>query len=124
MRNLQNKEAREKISKLETNEEINEYFNEQAKFVAARINFQRIDNFNGAYDFLNNEYPSLVYFEGSIYPSAFNAFQASRTNKSYFRNQLQKYLEPEDLYQLCIQISNPVNWGAIRDRMMRKIIRR
>ena len=40
----------------------------------AKRKIETIDNFNGVFDFLNNEYPCEVFFEGRVYPSVFHAF--------------------------------------------------
>lgn len=39
----------------------------------------RITQFRGQYDFLDNTYPCLVMLEGDLYPSAEHAFQAAKT---------------------------------------------
>lgn len=38
----------------------------------------RIDSFRGAYRFLSNFFPAEVAYEGAIYPSVENAFQAAK----------------------------------------------
>ena len=39
-----------------------------------------ITDFNGYYEFLNNDFPTWIYYEGSLYPSVSTAFQAARTS--------------------------------------------
>lgn len=38
-----------------------------------------INNFNGHYQFLNNDHPAWVHLEGLLFPSAAIAYQAART---------------------------------------------
>lgn len=38
-------------------DEIDRYFRDQANFYFAKREIEKIDNFNGAFDFLNNEFP-------------------------------------------------------------------
>ena len=47
-----------------------------------------INDFNGHYQFLNNDFPSWVCIEGDLYPSASIAYQASRTTNQEIRHQL------------------------------------
>lgn len=49
---------------------------------------QPIDNFNGYFGFLNNDYPCWVLLDGTLYPSVTTAYQASRTNDGEVRQQI------------------------------------
>lgn len=42
------------------------------------MNQNRIDSFRGAHRFLSNFFPAEVSYEGAIYPSVENAFQAAK----------------------------------------------
>jgi hypothetical protein len=48
-----------------------------------------ISDFNGHYQFLNNDHPAWVLLDGELYPSVSIAYQASRTSSSSVRQQLQ-----------------------------------
>ena len=44
-----------------------------------------INDFNGNYQFLNNDYPSWVNLDTILYPSISIAYQASRTDSENIR---------------------------------------
>ena len=48
-----------------------------------------INDFNGHYQFLNNDFPAWTAYQGELYPSASIAYQASRTKDCALRKQLQ-----------------------------------
>jgi hypothetical protein len=47
-----------------------------------------INDFNNHYQFLNNDHPAWVAVEGSLFPSASIAYQASRTDNLAIRQSL------------------------------------
>lgn len=47
-----------------------------------------INDFNGHYQFLNNDHPAWVNLDGDLYPSASIAYQAARTTNYAIRQQL------------------------------------
>lgn len=48
-----------------------------------------ITNFNGYFEFLNNDFPTWVMFENELYPSITTAFQAARCSDLSIRKQIQ-----------------------------------
>lgn len=47
-----------------------------------------INDFNGHYQFLNNDYPSWVCLDSILYPSASIAYQSARTDDISIRKSL------------------------------------
>jgi len=47
-----------------------------------------IQDFNGHYQFLNNDHPAWVSLDGMLFPSVAVAYQAARTNDPSLRLQL------------------------------------
>jgi predicted NAD-dependent protein-ADP-ribosyltransferase YbiA (DUF1768 family) len=113
----------EEIRELEDQKDIDKYFEDQTTYKLAKQKFEIIDNFNEEFSFLNNSYPSEVFFEGKIYPSIFNAYQASRTVNDFFRKLLQKTQTPEKIYEIAVQITDPIDWNTKRLLIMEKLIR-
>lgn len=55
-----------------------QYFNDQANKLMKNKTVGKIDDFNGEYfGFLNNDFPSLVYFSNLFFPSINAAFQVN-----------------------------------------------
>ena len=109
--------------KADDHQEIDKYFKEQAQFISAKTKFETINGFFDDFEFLNNEFESEVQYNGLFFPSAFNAFQSARTSKKYYIDKLQQNLSPEDLYDVCIQISDPLDWEERREGIMTRIVR-
>jgi predicted NAD-dependent protein-ADP-ribosyltransferase YbiA (DUF1768 family)/RNA recognition motif-containing protein len=121
MGEVQNPKAQ--LLSLQTEEEIDKYFQDQAHFVLAKRKIETIDNFNGVFDFLNNEYPCKVYFEGRLYPSVFHAFQAARSDKDHERAKMSLADSMQELYELATEIEDPIDWHNKRLTVMEKCIR-
>ena len=102
---------------------MDKYFADQASFYFRKKKMEQIDNFNGDFAFLNNEYPCDVYFEGKMFPNVYNAFQAARTSGEYFRTQFQKTLTISERFELSKQIRDPENWRSRRLIVMETLLR-
>lgn len=113
----------EYVKNLENQEDVDKYFTDQANFYFKKKKMEQIDNFNGDFAFLNNEYPCDVYFEGKMFPNVYNAFQAARTTGEYFRTQFQKTLSVTERFELSRQIRDPVNWESRRLIVMETLLR-
>lgn len=104
-------------------EEIDKYFEDQAHFYLTKKKIETIDNFNGIFDFLNNEYQCEVYFEGRYYPTVFHASQAARSDQDHIRAKISHADSMQELYELATLIKDPTDWANKRLAMMEKIIR-
>jgi predicted NAD-dependent protein-ADP-ribosyltransferase YbiA (DUF1768 family) len=116
---------RQHLMQLQTKskEEIDKYFEDQAHFYLAKRKIETIDNFNGVFDFLNNEYPCEVYFEGLMFPSVFHAFQAARSTKEHERAKIAYADSMQELYELATEIEDPADWQSKRLLVMEKCLR-
>lgn len=111
------------LAQLQTEEEIDKYFQDQAHFLMAKRKIETIDNFNGVFDFLNNEYPCAVYYEGRLYPSVFHAFQAARSDLDHQRAKIALAESLQELYELATEIEDPHDWANKRLTVMEKCLR-
>ena len=115
--------ANEQLKKLQTDEEIDKYFQDQANFYLAKRKIETIDNFNGVFDFLNNEFPCEIYYEGRIYPSVFHASQAARSTKDHERAKIALAESMQELYELVTEIEDPEDWQLRRLVVMETCLR-
>ena len=113
----------EQFKKLQTEEEVDKFFAEQAHFYLAKKKIETIDNFNGVFDFLNNEYPCEVYYEGRIYPSVFHASQAARSTKDHERAKIALAESMQELYEIVTEIEDPDDWQSKRLTVMETCLR-
>lgn len=103
--------------------EIDQYFEDQASFLFQKQRMDRIDNFNGYFDFLNNEYPCCVYFDGLPFKSVAYAYQAARSTQRHIREKISLADTPMELYDIASKIEDPENWNSQRLKMMEMIVR-
>ena len=89
-------------------------FEDQAIFLLQKQKLERIDNFNGYFDFLNNEYPCSVYFEGIIYKSVAHAYQAARSLHQFIKEKIAYADTLVELYEIAAEIDDPPNWQSNR----------
>ena len=111
------------LKNYQMNEE-DKIFDEQAAFLLRKQKVERIDNFNGPYyGFLNNDFPSLVGYSGLIFPSVNAAFQAARTDNQHIRHKISLIDNPQELWEIAINIDDPPNWVKDRVRIMELLLR-
>ena len=103
--------------------EIDQYFEEQANFYVRKRELERIDNFNGYFDFLNNDFPCPVYYEGLIYKAVSYAFQAARATEQYIREKIVRADTLMEMYEIAANIEDPPDWQKNRLKVMEMLIR-
>lgn len=108
---------------MENPEDIEKYFTDQTRFHFAKLNVETIDDFNGDFGFLNNEYESEVYYEGLVYPNVYTAFQASRSTNDFVRKQISEAKSAYEVYSLSQQIEDPKDWPSRRLKVMEMLAR-
>ena len=111
------------LKTLENQEDVDKYFTDQANFYFKKKKLEQIDNFNGDFAFLNNEYPCDVFYEDLMFPNVYNAYQASRTDSTFFRNKFLKQLTIYERFELSKQINDPENWISKRLIVMETLLR-
>jgi len=103
--------------------EIDQYFEEQAEFYVRKRELERIDNFNGYFDFLNNEFPCPVYYDGLMYKGVSYAYQAARCTEQYLREKIAKADTIMEMYEIAAKIEDPPDWQKNRLKVMEMLIR-
>lgn len=111
------------LKTLENKSDIDKHFADQARFLATKQKFDRIDNFNDEFDFLNNEFEAPVVLEGETYPTVAAAYLAARTPLPVFRKKLQGDLDTFEFFDLAKQIPNPPDWDARKLGVMEQLVR-
>ncbi len=103
--------------------DVDQYFDEQAKFLIEKQKLETIDNFNGYFDFLNNDYFSDVYYDGLVYPSVSYAYQAARSTEQYIREKIVRADTLGEMYEIASKVDDPEDWGKLRIKVMEMLIR-
>lgn len=111
------------LKTLESRQDEDKYFMDQANFYFKKKKLERIDNFNGDFAFLNNDYPCDVYYDGHMYPNVFNAFQAARDSSKMYREHFQKQLTVYERHELSRKINDPADWHSKRLITMETLLR-
>jgi len=83
------------------------------------VGFNKI---NGT-DFLSNSYPSVISFEGLLYPTVQHAYEASKTNNLEIRELIRKCKTASDAKKLSRSITVEKEWVESKIRIMKNLIR-
>jgi ribA/ribD-fused uncharacterized protein len=78
--------------------------------------------FQGRNRFLSNFYPAIVKFEGLTFPTAENAYQASKSSDSKVRRKF-LHLPPQDAKRMGQVIELRDFWDGIKLQVMEEILR-
>lgn len=86
---------------------------------------EKIEGFSNEYGFLSNFYPSTVYLDGLRYPTVEHAYQASKTNYSYFRQQISELpaSKAADVKRMGKTLPLRHNWNRIKLSIMEDLVR-
>lgn len=78
--------------------------------------------FRGEYWFLSNFYPISIEFEGDVYPTVENAFQAAKTlNKS--ERTIFKTCSPNLAKKIGRQVTLRPDWEQVKVNIMKELLR-
>lgn len=80
---------------------------------------EAINSFRGEYSFLSNFYPAPTEYQGIIYPSAENAYQASKTlgDRKPFES-----MTPTAAKRVGRQVVLRPDWDTVQVGVMRKVV--
>lgn len=82
-----------------------------------------IDSFDGAYTWLSNFYPHVVFYDGINYPSAEHAFQAAKTLNAYDRALIKECPNPGKAKRMGREVTLRPNWEDIKVDIMYEVLR-
>jgi ribA/ribD-fused uncharacterized protein len=82
----------------------------------------KILKFRGKFAFLSNFYPCKVEYEGLIYPSVENAFQAAKT--APFRRKVFTKVSPKEAKKLGRRVPILGDWEGRKLRVMKELVRK
>ena len=81
----------------------------------------RIDNFRGTHRFLSNFFPAEVAYEGAIYPSVENAFQAAKCVSASERTVF-AVCSPAEAKRFGRHVRLRPDWEQIKLDIMRQLV--
>ena len=82
-----------------------------------------IDRFMGEYRFLSNFHPAVVSFEGQVYPTVENAYQAAKTANRDERAKI-ALASPGEAKRMGRRCVLRPGWAAIRLAVMEDLVRK
>lgn len=88
-------------------------------------NIKIIDRFikENGYEFLSNFYPSIIRFDGLLYPTVEHAYQASKTIDQNLRKIISKISNPIETKKIGKTLKLRENWEEIKVDIMKNLIR-
>ena len=84
------------------------------------MNNEAVPKFRGKFAFLSNFYPCKVEYEGSIYPSVENAYQASKT--ALHRRRKFVSISPKEAKRKGRKVLLLQGWGSKKVAIMRGLV--
>ena len=81
-----------------------------------------IDRFEGDFEFLSNFGPGEVVYEGRLYPTVENAFQAAKSTDADARRQFE-HCSPDQAKRLGRRSRRRDDWGTVRVDVMHELLR-
>lgn len=84
---------------------------------------EKIYEFRGEYRFLSNFYPCEVEYEGIVYPSVENAFQAAKTLNNEERLQFTN-VKPGIAKRLGRRVALRHDWEKVKVDIMKELLRK
>ena len=85
------------------------------------MNQNRIDSFRGTYRFLSNFFPAEVSYEGAIYPSVENAFQAAKCANASERTVF-AVCSPAEAKRFGRHVRLRSDWERVKLDIMRQLV--
>ena len=82
-----------------------------------------INKFEGYYNFLSNDFPAWVCYEGLVYPSVNTRFQPKRTDDYEVRKKLSVVEDVEEFRNIAMSIKNPEDWNQRKSKVMEILLR-
>lgn len=81
-----------------------------------------ITKFRGEYEFLSNMYPTLLYVNGELYPSAEHAFQAMKCLDRNDRIAISVCRSPQEAKQAGKLVDLRPDWESVKVNLMHSIL--
>lgn len=82
-----------------------------------------ITSFKGKYNFLSNMYPSILYIDGEMYPSAEHAFQAAKSLDKDIRLSISVCRSAKEAKEAGKLIPLRSDWEDVKVDIMYKILK-
>lgn len=88
----------------------------------ANVTDKRIDSFTGEYRFLSNFFPTEVTYQGDIYNSVEQAYQASKTNDLGERARIRGEKSPGKAKRLGRRVTLRPDWEQVKLQVMHELV--
>lgn len=82
-----------------------------------------IGKFDGTYRFLSNFYPSIIEYEGILYPTVEHAYQAAKTLDIGEREKIAQLPRPKDAKQAGRHLDLRPGWDKQKVSIMRHLLK-
>jgi N-glycosidase YbiA len=81
----------------------------------------KIESFTKEYSYLSNFYPSLVMFDGQVYPTVEHAYVAAKTLDLEVRKKIQKITNPSQVKKFGKTIALRDDWEDVKISIMEQL---
>ena len=123
-----NAQQKEQYANAENEEELEAMLERDAALLVQRKKLERIEGFNGYFQFLRTDYPCKIHFEGEYYNSVAHAFAAAKTEDETERRRIRKAPTHQEMLKIAQNVKEPKGWEekklALMERLTREKFRR
>lgn len=107
----------------ENEEQLEAMIERDAALLVRNKKLDRIEGFQGYFQFLQPAFPCKVYFEGEYYNSVAHAYTAAKTEDEEKRRRIRKAPTFQEMLQISQYIVEPDNWTAKKHALMDSLTR-
>ena len=84
---------------------------------------EKITGFEGYFNFLKNEHPCKVWYEGEFYNSVAHAYEAAKCENAEERLRIRRAPSHKEMLQVAKGVKEPANWLVKKLPIMEKLLR-
>lgn len=84
---------------------------------------EKIEGFEGYFEFLRSDFSSPVYFKGEIYSTAAHAYNAAKCVNEDDKRRILKAPTLQEMFAVARTIEEPEGWQHKKVKIMEQIIR-
>ena len=112
----------------ENEEQLEAMMERDAALLVRNKKLDKIEGFNGYFQFLKIDFPCKVYFDGEYYNSAAHAFAAAKTDDETDRRRIRKAPTHQEMVKIAQYVKEPADWEekklAVMECLTREKFRR
>ncbi len=112
-----------KYDKYGDQSELEAEIERDAKLLYQGKRLAKIEGFSGYFEFMSNDFPAEVFYQGHIYSNVSYAYHAARAPNEKMRNIIQKSPTLNSMYDIAKTFDEPKDWAFRQLKVMESLVR-